>query len=121
MRITEEEFHRLKKNIVVEGAHLARPNKFHAVICEADGIKFRSKKERNRYIELTALKDSGACWFLRQVPFYLPGGTKYVLDFLVFWKNGSVTFEDVKGKRTPMCIMKKKQVQALYPITILES
>lgn len=95
-------------------------NKFHAVICEADNIKFRSKKERKRYLELKALQTAGECWFLRQVPFYLPGNTKYVLDFLIFWKNGTYTFEDTKGKRTPMFIMKKKQVESLYPVKIIE-
>ncbi|PKN21055.1 MAG: hypothetical protein CVU71_03740 [Deltaproteobacteria bacterium HGW-Deltaproteobacteria-6] len=97
-----------------------KPNKFHAVMCEADGIKFRSKKERRRYLELMALQNAGECWFLRQVPFYLPGNTKYVLDFLVFWKDGRQTFEDSKGKKTPMYIMKKKQVEALYPVRIVE-
>jgi len=98
-----------------------KDNKFHNVICEADNIKFRSKKERKRYLELKALQTAGECWFLRQVPFYLPGNTKYVLDFLIFWKNGTYTFEDTKGKRTPMFIMKKKQVEALYPIKIIEN
>lgn len=101
-------------------AYQCKPNKFHAVICEADNIKFRSKKERRRYLELKALQAAGECWFLRQVPFYLPGNTKYVLDFLIFWKNGTYTFEDTKGKRTPMFIMKKKQVESLYPVKIIE-
>ena len=95
-------------------------SKHRNVICEADGIKFRSKKERKRYLELCALRDAGECWFLRQVPFYLPGNTKYVLDFMIFWKD-RVTFEDTKGHRTAMFIMKKKQVEALYPIRIVES
>jgi hypothetical protein len=97
------------------------PSKFNNVICEADSIKFRSKKERKRYLELKALQAAGECWFLMQVPFRLPGNTKYLLDFLVFWKSGNITFEDTKGKRTPMYIMKKKQVEALYPIRILEN
>jgi len=97
-----------------------KENKFHAVICEADNIKFRSKKERARYLELKALQSAGQCWFLMQVPFRLPGNTKYVLDFLIFWKNGTYTFEDTKGKRTPMFIMKKKQVEAIYPVKIIE-
>lgn len=97
-----------------------KPNKFNAVICEADQIKFRSKKERKRYIELKALQNAGQCWFLRQVPFYLPGNVKYVLDFLVFWSDGRQTFEDTKGHKTPMYVMKKKQVEALYPMKIIE-
>lgn len=132
MRISEEEFQRRFPNQAFkEGKAITRieqnqacveskPNKFHAVMCEADGIKFRSKKERSRYLELMALQNAGECWFLRQVPFYLPGDTKYVLDFLVFWKDGRQTFEDSKGSKTPMYIMKKKQVQALYPVKIIE-
>jgi len=99
---------------------MSRQNKFHNVICEADNIKFRSKKERARYLELKALQSAGECWFLMQVPFRLLGNTKYLLDFLVFWKDGHQTFEDTKGKRTPMFIMKKKQVEALFPIKIIE-
>ena len=96
------------------------PSKYHAVITECDGIKFRSKKEASRYRELACLKHAGECWFLRQVPFYLPGETKYLLDFMIFWKDGKVTCEDVKGKRLASFIKAKKQVEALYPVKILE-
>ena len=113
-----QEFEALKNRAKVSPTLVS---KFNNVICEADNIKFRSKKERKRYLELKALQAAGECWFLIQVPFKLPGNTKYVLDFLVFWKDGHETFEDTKGKRTAMYIMKKKQVEALYPIRILEN
>lgn len=109
------------KNRNVKAPEQIKPSKFAAVICEADGIKFRSKKERRRYLELMALRHSGDVrYFLMQVPFRLPGNTKYLLDFLVFWKDGEVTHEDVKGMKTAMFIMKKKQVEALYPVRIVE-
>jgi len=96
-------------------------SKFRSVMCEADGIKFRSKKERKRYLELMALKHAGEVkYFLTQVPFRLPGNTKYLLDFMVFWEDGDITHEDAKGMKTPMFVMKKKQVEALYPIKITE-
>ena len=95
-------------------------SKYNAVICEADNIKFRSKKERKRYLELRALQHAGECWFLRQVPFYLPGNVRYVLDFLVFWKDGRQTFEDTKGCKTAMYVAKKKMVEALFPVRIIE-
>ena len=121
MRMSEEEYADLvKAKGMVLPLTNPKPSKFHAVICEADGIKFRSKKERARYLELTVLKQAGVCWFLRQVPFYLPGNTKYVLDYMIFWKDGKVTYEDTKGHRTPEFIMKKKQVEALYPVQIEE-
>lgn len=96
-------------------------HKFKAIPTELDGIKFASKKEAKRYRELELLKKSGELlFFLRQVPFHLPGNVKYVCDFLCFWKEGSVTIEDVKGITTPMYILKRKQVEAIYPIKIME-
>jgi len=96
-------------------------HKFHAVRTEIDNIKFGSKKEAKRYQELLLLQKAGdAMFFLRQTPFHLPGEAKYLCDFVVFWKNGDITFEDVKGMKTPMYILKKKQVEALYPIEIKE-
>lgn len=96
-------------------------HKFKAKRVELDGIKFPSKKEARRYEELKLLQKSGeVVFFLRQIPFYLIGGVKYVLDFLVFWTNGTVTFEDAKGFLTPTYKAKKKMVEALYPIIIEE-
>jgi hypothetical protein len=96
-------------------------HKFNAVKTERDGITFSSKKEARRYDELKLLEKAGeVIFFLRQIPFHLPGGVKYVCDFQVFWRDGSVTFEDTKGYKTDMYKAKKKQVEALYPIEIKE-
>lgn len=96
-------------------------HKFSAKPQNLDGIHFASKKEARRYDELNLLKKDGeVLFFLRQVPLHLPGAVKYVCDFLVFWKDGEVTFEDVKGMRTPQYIAKKKIVEAIYPIEIKE-
>lgn len=96
-------------------------HKFKAKPQELDGIKFPSKKEAKRYRELKTLQELGeVLFFLRQVPFHLEAGVKYVCDFLVFWINGEVTIEDVKGIKTDMYILKKKMVEATYPVTITE-
>ena len=96
-------------------------HKFKAVRCEFDNIKFASKKECARYKKLKLLQSSGEIlFFLRQVPFHLPGNVKYICDFLIFWKNYDITIEDVKGMKTPTYITKKKIVQAIYPIQIIE-
>ena len=96
-------------------------HKFHAIPTEYNGIKFASKKEAKRYQQLLLLIKAGeVLFFLRQVPFHLPGNVKYLCDFVIFWANGEVSFEDVKGIKTPMYILKKKQVEALYPIKIIE-
>ncbi len=96
-------------------------HKFRAIRTELDGIKFASKKEAKRYKELLLLKDSGELlFFTRQTAFHLPGNIRYVVDFVCYWADGTVTFEDVKGMKTAMYILKKKQVEALYPIKITE-
>jgi hypothetical protein len=96
-------------------------HKFKAVPTVRDGFRFDSKKEARRFDDLKLLQKAGEIvFFLRQVPFHLPGNVTYRIDFLVFWSDGNVTFEDVKGVRTPQYITKKKIVETLYPITIEE-
>ena len=43
-----------------------------------------------------------------------------MVDYAVFWADGTVTFEDVKGYRTDTYKAKKRAVEALYPIEIRE-
>jgi len=96
-------------------------NKYKAKAVYHDGKRFASIKEGKRYLELKMLKESGVVkYFQRQTPWDLPGGIRYLLDFQVKWSDGSETFEDVKGMRTEIYKLKKKQVEALYPITITE-
>jgi len=96
-------------------------HKFKNQITEVDGIKFRSKKEARYYRELLQKQKQGhIIFFLRQVPFYLPGNVKYVCDFVEFHASGEVQFIDVKGHRTKTYIKNKKMVEALYPVEIIE-
>jgi hypothetical protein len=96
-------------------------HKYKAIPTEIDDIKFHSKKEAHRYADLKLLKKNGeVIFFLMQVPFHLPGGIKYICDFQVFWSDGKITFEDVKGYNTPLYETKKKIVESLYPIEIVE-
>lgn len=96
-------------------------HKFNAVATETDGIRFSSKREARHYSGLLLAKQSGdLLFFLRQVPFHLPGNVRYVCDFAEFWKDGDVRFVDVKGFRTPMYKAKLKIVEATYPIKITE-
>jgi len=55
-----------------------------------------------------------------QVPIQLPGGVKYLVDFMIIYPDGKVEYIDVKGVKTSVYIIKKKQVEALYPIKIIE-
>lgn len=94
--------------------------KFGAVACKRDGIRFHSKLERAYYDHLVNLKKEGiVSYFLRQVPFGLPGNIKYVCDFMVVYVN-EIEYVDVKGKCTQVYLNKKKTLEALYPVTIIE-
>lgn len=94
-------------------------HKYRATRTELDGIKFGSKKEARYYQQLKILKRNGdIVFFLRQVPLHLPGGVRYVCDFQVFWANGTVEFVEVKGFPTPEWKIKKRLVEATYPIKI---
>jgi hypothetical protein len=84
-------------------------------------MRFDSKKELRRWQELKLLKAAGeVVMVLRQTRFDLPGRTKYLCDFTIFWADGRVTFEDVKGVRTETYRLKKRQVEELYPVEIEE-
>ena len=96
-------------------------HKFNAKRTVRDGINFDSTKEANYYDELKLRQRAGeVVFFLRQVPFDLPGGVKYRPDFQEFHADGTVHFIDVKGRRTAEYIARKKMVEDLYPIEIEE-
>ena len=57
------------------------------------------------------------CW-VPQIPFLLPGGVRLVVDFMLIWKDGSVSFTDAKGRETQASINKRKQVKAIYGIDV---
>jgi hypothetical protein len=97
----------------------AKKHKFSAQSCERDGIKFPSKLERSYYDQLVLRQLAGdVIFFLRQVPFHLPGGVKYVVDFMVFLDTGDVEFIDTKGIDTTTSRTKRKIVEDLYPVKI---
>jgi len=97
-----------------------KPSKYHAIMEECDGIKFQSKKEARYYRELKARMFAGEVrYFLRQVPFDL-FGVKYRVDFMEVWTDGSIHWIDVKGFRTETYRIKRRMVEANYPIKIEE-
>jgi hypothetical protein len=81
-----------------------------------DGILFGSKKEMNRYIELKQLRDDcQVVQFFHHVRVPVGPKTKYEVDFLVFWADGRVSWEDTKGVRTQVYKLKKRQFETTYP------
>ena len=99
-------------------------HKFNAIRTEVDEIKFASKKEAEYYTQLrkTIYSDKNPegtlLFFLRQVPLDLPGGIKYICDFVLFNLDGSVHFIDVKGYLTKEFKLKRKLVEKTYPFKL---
>ena len=109
MNLTAAQFKALKKP----------RNKYNAVKTVVDGIAFASKAEAEYYRRLKDWQQAGLIsYFLIQVPFRLPGNTKYVVDFQIFGPELDVAYLDVKGFDTPIGKLKRKQVEALYPVKI---
>ena len=98
---------------------------------EVDGILFHSRKEAERWVELRMLENAGEIAGLqRQVPFTLIKGqrwsdgkkrrdTIYKADF-VYFENGMLTVEDVKGVRTEAYKLKKALMKDRFNIEIRE-
>ena len=85
-------------------------HKFNAVAVERDGFRFKSKMQRQRYDDLKLAQTAGdVIMFLQEVPFRMPG-TVYWADFMVFWADGNVTVEDVKGVVTPTFKTKRRMM-----------
>ncbi len=94
-------------------------HKYSAKRVELDGIKFASKKEAKYYKDLLLRQANGEIiFFLRQTFFHLPGGVKYVCDFMEFHKDGTVHFVDTKGFDTPTGKTKRRLTESIYPIKI---
>lgn len=94
-------------------------SKYGNQVTTVDGIRFDSKREARYYEQLKLRREAGEVLFwLRQVPVHLPGGTKYVADFLEFLVDGRYRFVDVKGRQTKEFRIKKREVEYHYPIEI---
>lgn len=122
--------------------------KYHNKKIAVNGITFDSRKEAERWLELSILKKAGEISGLqRQVKFllirsqreepsekYLKGRKKgqfkpgkllekevsYYADFAYFDKEGKLIVEDVKGVRTEVYKIKRKLMLERYGIRIRE-
>jgi hypothetical protein len=111
MSITAQEF----KDIIQKKRH----SKYKSKTTIVDGISFQSKLEAQYYQKLKIRQQAGDIkYFLRQIPIRLPGKISYWCDFMIVENDGSIRYVDTKGFETSEFKLKKKQVEALYPITI---
>lgn len=104
-------------------------NKYHAKKATFNGIKFDSKHERDRYVELALMEKAKAIQDLKcQVSFPLIKKSshgreiKYIADF-VYYENGKMVVEDAKSPatRTPVYRLKKRLMAEIYDIEIKET
>lgn len=89
-------------------------NKFGAVPTNG----YSSRLESRYADELTARKaapDGDVVDWVEQVPIKLPGGIKYVCDFLVFKRDGSWEFVETKGKATDVFKLKMRLLAEARP------
>lgn len=100
-------------------------SKYGAQRTTVDGLTFDSKKEARRYRDLLLLGLAGELRDLELQPRFpiVVNGVRigeYRADFR-YWdaRRGDVV-EDVKGLRTPVYVLKRKLIEALYGITITE-
>jgi hypothetical protein len=99
-----------------------KPNKLHARSTWVDGFFFPSQREADVYQRIKMLQGNDIAFFLRQVPFHLPGNTAAKMDFMTFDREAlrHIKVYDAKGMRTASYIRNKKQVEDLYPVRIIE-
>lgn len=107
-------------------------NKYNAKKTSVDGLVFDSRREAKRYIELREMESSGEISNLqRQVrielvpPFDRNGrhfrGIYYVVDFVYTGSDGNVVWEDVKGMKTSVYLIKRKLIAYRYGVSIRET
>lgn len=106
-------------------------SKYHSKKSVVNGIEFDSKKEANRYFELSLLERAGMISDLqRQVKFELipsqridgkvvERSVSYVADF-VYKQHGKTVVEDTKGFKTKDYIIKRKLMLYIHGIRVKE-
>lgn len=99
-----------------------KKSKFKNIRCQAkDGTNFASRLERDYYEQLLLRWKAGhEFWFTRQVPFWLEGGVKFVVDFLIveLLPVTHVRLVDTTGVFTQTKRNKIKQLKARYNLDV---
>lgn len=135
LRLSEEEYAELMRRRA-DGRSVSAPapggddsspakrQKYGNQRVEIDGKKFDSKHEAGAYIMLMQRLRAGELKLvLRQVSFDLPGGIRYVADFLTIDKDGRFEVIDAKSEATRknrVYINKRKQMLSEWGIEIRE-
>lgn len=94
-----------------------RKSKFNAKRCSQDGINFDSLAEMEWYNKLKI--DPALEHIDVHVPVTLPGGVRYRVDFIAYFKNEIVAYE-VKGKQDSDFRNKRKLFDQFHPLKPLQ-
>ena len=103
----------------------SKPSKYRNKPVMHNGVRFDSKAELKRWIELDLMERAGMITYLsRQVRYKLSVCglhiCTYVADFVYTDQSHAKVVEDVKGFRTKEYAIKKKLMKALYGIDVIE-
>ena len=115
----------IPSGVTITDAEKPKRNKYGNRRVEVDGMKFDSQKEADLYFGtlFPSWKCGAIKLLVRQVPFDLPGGIRYVADFVTVSADGCVSVIDVKSaitRKNRVYINKKKQMKAIWGIDIKE-
>lgn len=114
--------HRPRPNTALISQAVKKKSKFKNIRCLAqDGTNFASRLERDYYEQLLLRWKAGEeFWFTRQVPFWLEGGVKFVVDFLIVELTPvtHVRLVDTTGVMTQTKRNKLKQLKARFNLDV---
>ena len=114
------------------------PNKYHASPVHVDGVRFASKKEAARFLELRLMLKHGQIGDLvchpvypihvmelwrSNAPIVITNCGKFTADFrYTNLETGEIVVEDVKSTatKTEAYRLRKKLVEAIHGITVVE-
>jgi hypothetical protein len=102
-----------------------RPRKYGNEPVEAEGQRFDSRHEARVYERLRLEGLAGAhIGLARQVTFFLPGGIRYIADFVTLHRDGGYRVIDAKSEGTrknPVYRLKKRQMKNCLGLDIEEA
>ena len=100
---------------------LAQPKrqKYGAEPTVYNGHRYRSKAEARHAEELDLRKAAGEIrYWLYEVPFRLPGGAVHRVDWMLVLADGTVRWEETKGRDLAMGRLKRRQVSEIFGIHV---
>jgi hypothetical protein len=98
--------------------------KYHNKKTQVFGYLFDSKREADRYLYLRSRLEAGEINNLNlQVQFVCDVNEQHICNYIAdftYFENGKLVIEDSKGVRTPEYRIKKKLVEAIHKVEIIE-